>query len=207
MTSLTEIYLYDNVLTDIPDDSVLIIVCLVIVIVIFTAVLLLHRYRWHIRLLLYEAFRGRGDRWRRLQADHFQYDVFVSYAEKDFHWVQQHLVPELEDRRGLKLCLHQRDFIPGKHIVDNIADCVESSKKVMMVFSSDFAKSPWCQFELTLCLTHVMDHDDALVITCLHDIPSRDLTPAMMAVMKTTTYRLRDTDANLEENAIYSSYT
>nr|KAG5700706.1 hypothetical protein BaRGS_029071 [Batillaria attramentaria] len=147
LTSLTEIYLYDNVLNDIPDGGA---VC---------------------RLI-----------------SHFQYDVFVSYAEEDFHWVQHHLVPELEDRRGLKLCLHQRDFIPGKHIVDNIADCVESSKKVMMVFSSDFAKSPWCQFELTLCLTHVMDHDDALVITCLHDIPSRDLTPAMMAVMKTTTY-------------------
>nr|KAG5691243.1 hypothetical protein BaRGS_015211 [Batillaria attramentaria] len=149
---------------------------------------MLYRYRWHIRLALYEAFRGRGDRWRRLQEHDFQYDVFVSYASEDQDWVFQHLMPELEGRLGLRLCLHERDFIPGKHIVDNIVHCVESSKKVMMLFSADFARSPWCQFELTLCLTHVMDNDDALLVVRLHDVASRDMTSAMMAVMKTTTY-------------------
>nr|KAG5697486.1 hypothetical protein BaRGS_029377 [Batillaria attramentaria] len=147
-----------------------------------------YRFRWHIRLALYEEFRGPDNRWRRLQGNHFQYDVFVSYAEEDSGWVRQHLMPGLEDRLGLRLCLHQRDFHPGRHIVDSIAECVERSKKAMMLFSSDFAKSPWCQFELALCLTHVIDNNDALVITCLHDIASRDLTPTMMAVMKTTTY-------------------
>nr|KAG5691245.1 hypothetical protein BaRGS_015213 [Batillaria attramentaria] len=64
------------------------------------------------------AFRGRGDRRRRLQEHDFQYDVFVSYASEDQDWVFQHLMPELEGRLGLRLCLHERDFIPGKHIVD-----------------------------------------------------------------------------------------
>nr|KAG5694777.1 hypothetical protein BaRGS_002730 [Batillaria attramentaria] len=32
----------------------------------------LYRYRWHIRLVLYEAYVGRGDRWRRLQELHFR---------------------------------------------------------------------------------------------------------------------------------------
>nr|KAG5691248.1 hypothetical protein BaRGS_015216 [Batillaria attramentaria] len=123
-----------------------------------------------------------------LQEHDFQYDVFVSYASEDEHWVFQHLMPELEGRLGLRMCLHKRDFIPGKHIVDNIVHCVESSKKVMMLFSADFARSPWCQFELTLCLTHVMENDDALLVVHLYDVASRDMTSAMMAVMKTTTY-------------------
>jgi hypothetical protein len=31
--------------------------------------------------------------------------------------------------------------------VDNISDCVERSK-ILMVFSKDFVRSQWCQFEL-----------------------------------------------------------
>nr|KAG5687319.1 hypothetical protein BaRGS_011725 [Batillaria attramentaria]KAG5712803.1 hypothetical protein BaRGS_007400 [Batillaria attramentaria] len=153
-----------------------------------TLALLLYSYRWHIRLVLYEAFRGRGERLRRLQEGNFLYDVFVSYDSKDLDWVRAHLIQELEERMGLKLCLHERDFIAGNPIVDNISDCVEASKKVLMLFSTNFAQSHWCQFELNFCLRHVMDFDDALVVVMLHDIPARDLTTAMMAVMKTTTY-------------------
>nr|KAG5696804.1 hypothetical protein BaRGS_012827 [Batillaria attramentaria] len=150
---------------------------------------LLFRYRWHIRLVLYEAFRGRGEaRRRRLQQQHFQYDVFVSYASEDLQWVRQHLMPELEERLGLRLCVHERDFIPGKPIVDNIEETLQTSKKVLMVFSTDFARSQWCQFELTLCLSHVMDYDDALLVVLLHDVPAHDMTSAMMAVLRTTTY-------------------
>ena len=57
-----------------------------------------------------------------------------------------------------------------------------------MLFSRHFLASAWCQFELAFCLQHAMDTEDALVIVCLDDVTSRDLTPAMMAVLKTTTY-------------------
>ena len=33
-----------------------------------------------------------------------------------------------------------------------------------------------------------MDVEDALVVLCLDDVASRDMTSAMMAVLKTTTY-------------------
>nr|KAG5692580.1 hypothetical protein BaRGS_024140 [Batillaria attramentaria] len=94
-----------------------------------TLLSLLYRYRWHIRLVLYEAFRGRGDRWRRLQEQHFQYDVFVSYDNEDVGWVLGNLIPRLEGDLGLEFCVHQRDFIPGQNIVDNIVHCVQNSKK------------------------------------------------------------------------------
>ncbi|XP_070209298.1 toll-like receptor 2 [Littorina saxatilis] len=156
---------------------------------VFTVASLLFRYRWHLRLILYEVFRGRRHiRQRRLMAGNFTYDVFVSYASEDLPWVREHLMPELEDRLGLSLCVHERDFIPGKNIVDNIADCVQSSKKILMVFSRDFVKRQWCQFELTFCLSHAMDYDDALIIVCVDDVTSSEMTSAMMAVLKTTTY-------------------
>jgi hypothetical protein len=71
--------------------------------------------------------------------------------------------------------------------VDNIADCVEKSKKILMVFSKNFVRSQWCQFELAYCLRHVMDYDDALVIVCIDDVTSHEMT-TMMAVLRTTTY-------------------
>jgi hypothetical protein len=169
--------------------SILIIGTFTFVIVTLTAALLLFSYRWHFRLLCFEAFRGRGERLRqRLLQQEFDFDVFVSYDSYDFRWVQQHLMPELEDRQGLRLCIHERDSIPGEQIVDNIAKCVERSKKVMMVFSRNFNFSEWCQFELMYCLTHVMDYDDSLVIIVIDDITRRRMTAAMTAVLKTTTY-------------------
>nr|KAG5686476.1 hypothetical protein BaRGS_030058 [Batillaria attramentaria] len=149
-------------------------------------VALLYRYRWHIRLAMYD---GRGDRLQRnFQQPHYQYDVFVSYDSEDFDWVHNCLRPQLEDGLGLRLCLHERDFTPGVPIVRNIMRSVETSKKMMMIFSQGFAESQWCQFELQLCLTHVMDTGDALLVVLLNNIQPRELTPTMMAVMKTTTY-------------------
>jgi hypothetical protein len=118
----------------------------------------------------------------------FDFDIFVSYASEDTVWVNQHLAPEMEGRRGLRLCLCERDFISGRNIVDNIVKCVERSMKVLMVFSRHFTRSPWCQFELTFCLSHVMDCDDVLVVVMLGRMEPDDLTTSMSAMLQTTTY-------------------
>ena len=118
----------------------------------------------------------------------FQYDVFLAYAEEDKHWVQQELLPVLEEEWGLRVCVHQRDFVPGKHIIDNISDCVEDSDRAIMVFSPHFARSPWCQYELRLCQTCVMERDDVMVLLMLEETESRDMTGPMLAMLRTTTY-------------------
>nr|KAG5709803.1 hypothetical protein BaRGS_032627 [Batillaria attramentaria] len=149
-------------------------------------------YRWHCRLWLYEVCRGRQGRRRHhldvWPARRFRYDVFVAYAEEDVDWVMGELLPVLEGEWGLRVCIHQRDFIPGKHIIDNISDCVDESDRLMMIFSPHFALSEWCQFELKMCLTCVMERDDVLVLVTLQETVSRDLSGAMLAVMRTTTY-------------------
>ena len=164
-----------------------IIACVVVFIAVVIMVSVVYHYRWHIRLML--AFRGRSEVLRRrLEAENFDYDVFVSFAGEDLDWVQQHLMAKLETELGLRLCIHERDFVPGKNILNNIVDSVKGSKKFLMVFSRHFTHSPWCQFELDLCLGHTLDYGDALIVTCLGDVASRDLTSTMAAVLETTTY-------------------
>ncbi|XP_076434841.1 toll-like receptor 2 [Babylonia areolata] len=161
--------------------------CVVAFLILLSCVSVVHYYRWHIRLRL--AFRGHGDLMRRrLQNQDFDYDIFLSFAGDDLPWVRRHLLPLVEGSWGLRVCVHERDFVPGKSILNNIVDCVKASRRFMTLFSRHYVTSPWCQFELDLCLGHVMDHDDALIVTCLDDIASRDMTCAMEAVLKTTTY-------------------
>ena len=155
--------------------------------IILTFVSVIYQHRWHIRLML--AFRGHGEIMRRrLVEENFTYDVFVSSAEEDEAWILEELLPALEGRLALRVCFHKRDFVPGKNILNNIVDSVKGSKKFLMVFSKDFAASRWCQFELDLCLGHVFDNDDDLIVTCLDDVVSRNVTSTMTAVLRTTTY-------------------
>ncbi|KAL8613594.1 hypothetical protein ACOMHN_022013 [Nucella lapillus] len=140
------------------------------------------------RPLLIRAFGGRENGVRFAANNDYIYDVFVAYAEGDSGWVRQHLLPELEGRRGLKLCLHQRDFHPGRNILDNIEDCLERSKRALMIFSTHFALSQWCQFELGLCQRHVMDNEDVMLVMCLEDVQPREWTSGMMAILRTSTY-------------------
>nr|KAG5699293.1 hypothetical protein BaRGS_000495 [Batillaria attramentaria] len=138
---------------------------------------------------MYEAFRGNPQaRWRQRRPEDFQYDLFVSYNKEDVGWVIGNLIPVLEDQMGLRLCVHQRDFLLGNSITDNIADSLAASKRVLALFSRSFAKSQWCQFELEMCLTHVVEGNDVMVIVMLEEVPARDMSGAMRALMKTTTY-------------------
>lgn len=43
-----------------------------------------------------------------------QYDAFISYNTHDEPWVIRELLPKLEGEQGWRLCLHHRDFEPGK---------------------------------------------------------------------------------------------
>ena len=138
--------------------------------------------------LAFKLFRNGLQRLVCLTNVPFRYDIFMSYAEEDKDLVFNHLMPELEGRLGLRLCVHQRDFHPGRNILDNIEDCVESSKKVMMIFSTHFAHSPWCQFELSLCQRHAMERHDELVVVHVNNTPDCELTPSMAAIMRTSTY-------------------
>ncbi|KAM8871106.1 toll-like receptor 18 isoform 2-T2 [Spinachia spinachia] len=79
----------------------------------------------------------------------FTYHAFVSYSHSDADWVRNQLLPCLESNgNSYRLCIHERDFMPGKWIIDNIIDNIESSRKVIFVLSRHFVNSEWCNYEL-----------------------------------------------------------
>uniref|UniRef100_A0A672GSY6 Toll-like receptor 2 n=2 Tax=Salarias fasciatus TaxID=181472 RepID=A0A672GSY6_SALFA len=83
------------------------------------------------------------------EPDTFTYHAFISYSHSDADWVRNELLPCLENNRNpYRVCIHERDFMPGKWIIDNIIDNIENSRKVMFILSRHFVNSEWCNYEL-----------------------------------------------------------
>ena len=80
---------------------------------------------------------------------HFQeFDAFVSYCHEDNEWVRQELQPRLEDCHPLfRLCLHERDFVAGAAVADNISAAISTSRRMVLLLSRAFLRSHWCYME------------------------------------------------------------
>ena len=64
----------------------------------------------------------------------------------------------LEDTRGRKLCIHERDFVPGCGIADNIVKCISLSRRVIIIISKKYIESAWCQYEVQVALAQIHQH-------------------------------------------------
>ncbi|KFV41481.1 Toll-like receptor 2 type-2, partial [Tyto alba] len=121
------------------------------------------------------------------------YDAFVSYSEHDSDWVENTMVRELEQAcPPFRLCLHKRDFVPGKWIVDNIIDSIEKSRKTLFVLSEHFVQSEWCKYELDFSHFRLFDeNNDAAILVLLEPIQSKAIPKRfckLRRIMNTKTY-------------------
>nr|XP_033796817.1 toll-like receptor 2 isoform X2 [Geotrypetes seraphini] len=121
------------------------------------------------------------------------YDAFVSYSERDSEWVENLMTQELEHASPpIKLCLHKRDFVPGKWIVDNIIDSIEKSRKTLFVLSEHFVQSEWCKYELEFSHFRLFDDSNDSAILILLEPIEKETIPKrfckLRKLMNTKTY-------------------
>uniref|UniRef100_A0A3B3XB75 TIR domain-containing protein n=1 Tax=Poecilia mexicana TaxID=48701 RepID=A0A3B3XB75_9TELE len=112
-----------------------------------------HFLRWHLTYtfhlfwaFLYDSRKGR-------KKDPHRFDAFVSYNVRDEGWVYREMLPVLEGEQGWRLCLHHRDFQPGKLWIDslhNITDAIYGSRKTICVISRSYLQSEWCSREIQM---------------------------------------------------------
>uniref|UniRef100_A0AAZ3PVS5 TIR domain-containing protein n=1 Tax=Oncorhynchus tshawytscha TaxID=74940 RepID=A0AAZ3PVS5_ONCTS len=138
---------------------------------------------WYVRMMWawLKAKRNSGNQKRRDAAGNAYllcYDAFVSYSEQDAEWVEEFLVPELEDSQPpLSLCLHKRDFLPGHWIIDNIIHAMERSRRTLFVLSEHFVHSEWCRYELDFSHFRLFDGDSEAAVLVLLEPISKDDVP------------------------------
>lgn len=94
----------------------------------------------------------------------------------------------IEETEGFQLCLHDRDFKAGYTIVDNILESVQTSRKVVLILSPDFASSSWCKYEASLAEQRLLeDKRDMLVPILLQEIPFEVQSRRLATLMKRIT--------------------
>ncbi|XP_053573074.1 toll-like receptor 13 [Bombina bombina] len=155
--------------------------------------------RWQVVYAYYIFLAFLYDKKYQKRKPKYQYDAFISFNNHDEEWVFKHLVPNLEDKYKWKLCLHHRDFEPGKPILDNVIDSIYSSRKTVCIISTYYLESEWCSKELQVASYRLFDeHADVLILLFLEDIPSYKLSPyhKMRKFIKKKTYLLWPKDIN-----------
>lgn len=93
----------------------------------------------------------------------FTKDLFISYSGKDYDWVKEHLMPLL-DHNQIDYIIHSRDFEPGKAWIENMADSVYNSRKVMLIMSANYLASGFCKDEMYMATHRESARNDASLI-------------------------------------------
>jgi len=175
--------------------TTLIVVCSIGVSVFLSVIIggILYRNKWKLRYLLYMS-RKRFYGYHRLNSEdiveNYRYDAFISYADTNLRFVLDFVIPELEVK-GLSLCIHQRDFMPGNAISDNIINAIQSSRKTVALISAEFLSSKWCVYEFNMARMesfYSRGDDGCLVVALLEDISLDRMSGEMVEWLRQNSY-------------------
>ncbi|EDO37427.1 predicted protein, partial [Nematostella vectensis] len=106
----------------------------------------------------------------------FHYDVFITYSGKDYRWVRDELIPVLE-ANDIRYSIHCRDFEIGKAILDNMAEFIYKSRKIIAVMSTNYMSSRFCRGELEMALYRSTEMSDTSLILIRIDSVSKRKLP------------------------------
>ncbi|KAK7483798.1 hypothetical protein BaRGS_00025014 [Batillaria attramentaria] len=161
--------------------------CFCLMIALLSA--LAYRFRWKLRYLYYAsrlAYRRQHD---DEDEQSFEFDAFVSYASEDNDFVRGELIERLETRAGLRLNVHNRDWIPGRPIPSNILAAVQSSRRTLVVLTRHLLDSDWCEYEMQMAtMEAVYTGRDVLLFLLYEDVPSHELPRQVLYNIQSSTY-------------------
>lgn len=131
---------------------------------------------WYMRMIWKWTRAKHRARQRQLRPQDLagiKFHAFVSYSQRDADWVHNSLLPNLEGPAGgLRISHHDKNFVPGRTIINNIMTCVETSRRCVFVLSAHFVKSNWCHYELYFASHQDLARSsDSVVLVLLEPVP------------------------------------
>ena len=150
---------------------------LAILIVVIAFSLFLYRHKWDVRFLCLKFIANRKafQELDELETQ-YEYDAFVVYDKNDFEFVRNELYKNLDKKDGedevdnqtrFRLCFHERDFMPGATIEENVLKAIECSRKTIVVLSKNFLQSKWCEFELQMARIECVEKGRNLIVAVM----------------------------------------
>ncbi|KAK3104074.1 hypothetical protein FSP39_024221 [Pinctada imbricata] len=137
--------------------SIIVLGCCMIVVALTVIVCaIIYRFRWKLRYLYYMT-KSQYFGYTRVRHDDdeekddiYDFDAFISYADEDRSFAFHEMLKNVEEAGNLRICCHNRDFIPGVDIAENITRAIHSSRRTICVMSPNYLNSYWCRFELNM---------------------------------------------------------
>ncbi|XP_070562658.1 uncharacterized protein [Ptychodera flava] len=146
-----------------------------------------HRYRIQRRLLWH--FGGYEEN------DGKTFDAFVSYCgsldgeSEEEKFVRHILIPELEREGKYILCEHQRNFVPGVDIYENIVRAINSSRRTILILSPRFVESEWCRYEFLKAQEEMLKKKTRIIPIMFEDIsPVEDIDANLKSLLREISY-------------------
>ncbi|XP_067120052.1 toll-like receptor 4 [Centruroides vittatus] len=146
-----------------------------------------YRYRWYIRYFVFYVRLKMSNYEETKNFDSYLYDVFISYSSKDRGFAKE-LLEKMENYFGLRVCIDERDFLPGNFITDNIVHSIDNSRKVVFVLSENFVRSEFCKFEMRLAQHRLFETNNSLILLKYGAIPEDIVSKKLRYLMKTRNY-------------------
>ncbi|XP_067892569.1 toll-like receptor 2 [Heterodontus francisci] len=150
--------------------------CVAVLVAVCVVLCIKYNVAWYIRTLWLWLKAKRSLDVNPVEKN-FEYNAFISYSEHDSSWVKNKLLVQLENNEPpYRICIHERDFKPGKSIITNIIDCISKSYKTIFILSKHFVQSEWCHYELFFAHQQVFDEKkDCLILLLLEPIPKNSI--------------------------------
>ena len=119
--------------------------CISLILAIIATVIC-YRYRVYIQYLYLIAVSSRPN--AEQQNDNYDFDGFISYSNRDYDWVLNILYKHLTEDMNIAICVHDKDFIPGRSIANEILRCIDQSRKVIFVVTRSFLECDWGNYRV-----------------------------------------------------------
>ena len=132
------------------------------------------RYRWRIQYFWLAGLQFVKTNEELNKDTNKKFDAFVAHSSHDEEWVRTNLIKKLESgSRPLKLCTHDRCFLPGEYIADNIIAAISQSEKTILVVTDKYLKSGWCDYESRAAQAHHLGNAKGIVAIVFPKVHSK----------------------------------
>ncbi|XP_054759296.2 protein toll-like [Lytechinus pictus] len=143
----------------------LVILSVAIIIVLFV-VILVSFVVWKFRLIniyhrrLGNAFQRQANYGAVEDVDReYVFDAYVSHHEDDKPFVEDEMLPRLEDESGFDLCVSFRNFRLGSHLLDNVSSAQDASRAIIFIINERFMRNGQCKLELEMASTRMLEDE------------------------------------------------
>ena len=122
------------------------------ILLLLTGFVLVFQKRWWIIYMRNRAisyFYGHRKSHKK-PASPYTFDAFFVYAATGCDFVLDECLEELEENRGHRLCVEDRDFLAGSYVPCNITSAVRSSRTTVVVLDEHFQAEGWVQYAVEM---------------------------------------------------------